>query len=338
MRSLITGASGFVGYHLVRRLVDTGCEIRCLVRRGSDISFIQLPEVEFVYGDLSDESSLERAVEGCDVVYHLAGRIRAINKKDFLSVNYEGTKNLLNAILKLTTPPILVYVSSIAAAGPSANDHPKVESDVSLPITDYGESKLAAERQIAEFSNQLPCSIVRPSIVFGGADRMNLALYWAINKLGICPVAGWCERKYSWIHAEDISNLLIAVAQGGERVDTNVVDQFAPSGIGMYYAASDTGTKLSEIGKMIAKSLGKRRVFTLHCPPLTILTLSTYYEIKKLLTGQNVPYDWSKATESKNNWCCSPQKATTQLNFKITKTIEERIHETTNWYKENNWL
>ncbi|MDR1485849.1 MAG: NAD-dependent epimerase/dehydratase family protein [Planctomycetaceae bacterium] len=337
MRSFVTGASGFVGYHFVRRLLAAGGEVRCLVRRDSNLEFIKFPNVEFVYGDLSDVSGFAGAVKGCEVVYHLAGRIRAISKKDFLAVNCEGTQNLLNAISKLTTPPVFVYVSSIAAAGPSGNNQPKVESDISSPITDYGESKLAAEYKIAEFCDKLPCTIVRPAIVFGGADRMNLALYRAIKRLGICPVPGWRERKYSWIHAEDLSELLIAAAKQGERVDVNVVDKTMPSGVGMYYAACDEGTKLSEIGKLIAGSLGRRGVWTLHSP-LTGLAVSTFYEIKKLLTGQNVPYDWSKATESKNNWCCSVKKAEKQLNFKITTTIEKRIQETTDWYKENGWL
>ncbi|MDR2643129.1 MAG: NAD(P)-dependent oxidoreductase [Planctomycetaceae bacterium] len=338
MRSLVTGASGFVGYHLVRRLLAAGDEIRCLVRRDSKIEFVTFPEVEFVYGDLRDVSGLENAVKGCEVVYHLAGCIRAISKKDFMTVNCIGTQNLLNATSKLPTPPVFVYVSSIAAAGPSADNLPKVETDISLPITEYGKSKLAAERCIAEFCDKIPCSIVRPAIVFGGADRMNLALYRTIKKLGICPVPGWRVRKYSWIHAEDLAELLIATAKQGERVTANVVNQSEPSGVGMYFAASDEGTKLTEIGKIIGNSLGHRNVWTFHCPPLTVLAVSTFYEIKKLFTGRNVPYDWSKAAESKNNWCCSTQKAETQLKFKITKTIEDRIQETTDWYKKNSWL
>ncbi|MDR1925162.1 MAG: NAD-dependent epimerase/dehydratase family protein [Planctomycetaceae bacterium] len=338
MRTLVTGGSGFIGYHLVRRLRDLGDDVRCLVRQGSDVGFIDSLSVEFVYGDLRDVSSLERAVKGCDVVYHLAGRVRAISKRDFWVANCDGTKNLLNASIKSDSPPAFVYVSSIAAAGPSGNNLPKVETDVSLPITDYGLSKLSAERVIADFCDRLPCSIVRPAIVFGGADKMNLELYKTIKKLGICPVPGWRNSTYSWIHATDLVELLILTAKSGERVDANVVDQINPTGKGLYFAAADEGTKLSDVGKMIGKSLGKRRTLILHCPPLTVLTLSTFYEIKKFLTGKNVPYDWSKATESKNNWCCSTKKAETQLNFKVTTPIETRIHETTNWYTEHKWL
>ncbi|MDR1479806.1 MAG: NAD-dependent epimerase/dehydratase family protein [Planctomycetaceae bacterium] len=338
MRSLITGASGFIGYHLVRRLRAAGDDVRCLIRSGSDTGFIKFSDVEFVYGDLNDDSGLVRAAEGCEVIYHLAGRVRAVSKRDFLAVNCDGTQNLLNAISKMTTPPILVYVSSLAAAGPSGSEPPKVESDVSVPITDYGESKLIAERLIAGFCSRVPCSIVRPAIVFGGADRMNLDLFRTVSRLGICPVPGWRARTYSWIHAEDLSELLRVVAIRGERVDANVVDGVNPSGVGMYYASGDDGTELSEVGKMIGKSLGRRGVFTVHFPPLTMFVVSTFYEVKKILTGKNVPYDWSKAIESKNNWCCSAQKAKQQLNFKITTTIEERIQETTNWYKEKGWL
>ncbi|MDR2345375.1 MAG: NAD-dependent epimerase/dehydratase family protein [Planctomycetaceae bacterium] len=338
MRSFVTGASGFIGYHLVRQLRAAGDEVRCLLRSGSNIEFIKFSDVEFIYGDLSDISALEKAVQGCDVVYHLAGRVRAINRKDFLKVNCDGTQNLLNAVSKLTTPPIFIYVSSIAAAGPSNLQQPKVESDISLPISDYGVSKLEAERQIAFFCNRLPCSIVRPPIVFGEADKMNLALFKTVKRLGICPVPGWQIKMYSWIHATDLSKLLLAVARNGERVEMNVAGENKPSGIGMYYAAAGDGIKLSEVGKMIGRSMGRRNTRTVHCPPLTVLCVSTFYELKKLLTGKNVPYDWSKAFESRNNWCCSAEKAECQLNFKIDKSIEERIQETTQWYKQNNWL
>ncbi|MDR2170366.1 MAG: NAD(P)-dependent oxidoreductase [Planctomycetaceae bacterium] len=338
MRSLITGASGFIGYHLVRRLrLDVG-EIRCLARVGSDISFINFPDVEIAYGDLSDVSSLEKAVKGCDVVYHLAGRVRAVNRRDFMLANCGGTQNLLTAISKLESPPVLVYVSSVAAAGPSGCDFVKVESDISAPVTDYGFSKLAAECCVAQFCERAPCSIVRPGIVFGGADKMSLALFRTVQRLGICPVPGWRVLRYSWIHGADLSELLLSVANCGERVDANVVDKNMPSGVGLYYAASNDGEKLSDVGKMIGKSFGRNGAWTVHCPPLTILAISTFYEIKKLLTKKNVPYDWAKAIESKNNWRCSPKKSQLQLNFKINKTMEERIQETTNWYKENKWL
>jgi nucleoside-diphosphate-sugar epimerase len=106
----------------------------------------------------------------------------------------------------------------------------------------------------------------------------------------------------------------------------------------MYYASSGEGMKLSEVCGMIGESLGRRKTWTVHFPPLSLFAVSTFYEIKKLLTKKNVPYDWSKAAESKNDWYCSSRKAEEQLNFKAKSTIKERIQETTNWYKENKWL
>jgi len=329
---LITGGSGFIGYHLVRRLCQENVAVRCLVRQTSSRSLLKPYEVEYCVGELHDTESLRRALKSCDTVFHAAGLVRAKNYREFESVNRFGTENLARVAAGSATPPVFVYISSLAAAGYSKPDLPKRETDPAVPISPYGKSKGAGESALMSFAGQMPCTIVRPCIVFGEADKMMLELFQTIEKLGICPNPGYRDKFYSWIHADDLSDLLLAAAQKGERIG-----QDQPAGTGIYFASSDKGRKLSEIGRLIGQSLGKEHVRAVRCPPLVLFTLSAFYEMNRWRTGKPQPLDWAKARESLHHWTCSPEKAQTQLNF-CPKPIEERINQTTQWFMENGYL
>ncbi|MDR2114980.1 MAG: NAD(P)-dependent oxidoreductase [Planctomycetaceae bacterium] len=332
-RVLITGGNGFIGFHLIRRLQNEGCDIRCLVRTNSVTDQITMFDVELCYGELTDSGSLIKAVKDCDTIFHLAGRVRARKKQEFDETNHFGTKNLVNAASQLSVPPIFIYVSSLAAIGPSNREQPKYETDIPRPISAYGKSKLGGEKAVTAVSDRLPCSIIRPGIVFGEADRMNLELFRTINRLNICPIPGLGDKIYSWIHADDLTELLITVAKSGERITPE-----SPLGTGIYFAADNDGIYLSKVGREIGLALGKQQIRNIHCLPLTIFTISTFYEILKQFAKTNSPYDWAKAWESLHHWRCSPEKSQQQLGFSPLVPFSERIAQTAHWYREHNWL
>lgn len=331
-KALITGGSGFIGYHLVRRLAQENVSVRCLVRQTSSRTLLQPFEVEYSLGELRDTESLRKAVDGCDAVFHLAGLVRANNYQEFETANRFGTENVAKAAAMCSTPPVFIYVSSLAAAGNSKPDRPRRETDPPMPISNYGKSKLAGEAALTAFAERMPCTIVRPAIVFGEADKMNLTFFKIVNKWGVCPLPGYRDKLYSWIHAADLSDLLLAAAERGERLEPN-----QPIGTGIYFAASDAGQKMAEIGRLIGLSVGRNRVWAMRCPPRGILAASVLYEAVKWWTGKPQPLDWEKAQESLHHWTCSPEKACTQLNFS-PQPLEERIYQTGRWFKENGWL
>lgn len=329
---LITGATGFIGYHLVRRLCQDNVAIRCLVRPTSSRFLLQSFEIEYYVGELYDTESLRRAVDGCDTVFHVAGRVRARNYQEFEQINRFGTETLAKIAAGCSTTPVFVYVSSLAAAGHSAPGCPRRETDPAEPISRYGKSKLAGEIALLSIAERIPCTIVRPGIVFGEADKMNLELFQTIKKFGIIPIPGFSGDKfYSWIHAADLSDLLVAAAQKGERLDQN-----QPTGTGIYFASCDEEQRLSEIGRLIGQSVGRNRVRS-HRMPVALWALSTFYEAKKWLTGKPQPLDWEKMWESLHHWACLSEKAKTQLNF-APKPLEDRINQTTQWFIEHGWL
>jgi nucleoside-diphosphate-sugar epimerase len=329
---LITGGSGFVGYHLVRRLCQENVAVRCLVRQTSRRTLLQPFEVEYCVGELGDSESLRNAVEGCDVIFHAAGLVRARNYQEFERANRMGTETIAQAAAESASPPVFVYVSSLAAAGHSTPEQPRRESDPAEPISKYGKSKLAGETTLLSFAGRMPCTIVRPGIVFGEADKMNLELFKAVKKWGICPIPGFRDKCYSWLHAADLSDLLVAAARKGERLGLE-----QPAGTGIYFASSDEGHGLFEIGRLIGQSLGRDRIRAVRLGPINLWGLATFYEVKKKLTGKPQPLDWEKAWESLHHWTCSPEKAKTQLNFS-PQPLEERFHQTTQWFLENGWL
>lgn len=118
MKTLVTGASGFIGKHLVRTLVEQGRDVRCLVRETSNTQYLDDLGVELFYGDLLNTDSLKGIIKDVKIVYHLAGQIHSKYSRDFYKVNFDGTRNLVEECLPEKIERF-VFLSSIAAVGPN---------------------------------------------------------------------------------------------------------------------------------------------------------------------------------------------------------------------------
>src|SRR6185369_4013841 len=170
MTILVTGGSGFLGSHIIEQLSQAGRPVRALLRRSSDTKFLRsLSNVELVDGAIDDRASLERAVAGVEAVVHSAGLVKARNLDEFMRVNARGTENLLAACLPLgNSLKRFVQVSSIAVGGPSdAYGNPFSVDATPRPVTDYGRSKLAAERAVLSKQDQLKVTVIRPPAIYG---------------------------------------------------------------------------------------------------------------------------------------------------------------------------
>ena len=172
MRSLVTGATGLLGSHLVEQLVKQDDEVRALVRPGHDAAEIRQQGVEVVGGDLTNRESLVPAVADVDVVYHTAGQVVASSPEHFLAINVWGTANLLE-VSKKAGVGRFVFVSSVIiyqnnAEGPLLENAPQRSPDNS-----YAGSKVHAERLVWQYYHDrgLPVSVIRPCIMHGERDR-----------------------------------------------------------------------------------------------------------------------------------------------------------------------
>lgn len=332
---LVTGASGFIGQHLVKLLCSQGKNVRVLVRKSSNLDSLADHSIERVFGDVCERNSLQNALAGVTSVYHLAGLTRENKLGDFQRVNVEGTENLLQAALEQANPPRFVYVSSLAAGGPGRKNVPKSESDLSCPISAYGKSKLEAEKRLIAASDRISVSIIRPPIVFGEGDWASVELFRVVKKSRLHLVPGWCDPRFSFIHAADLSRFLVLVEEKGERL----APESETDGRGIYYVDTGEHVPYSEFGRMIGAALNLPKTKILHCPPIAVLTVGWFGEIGKKILGKTVPFDWNKARESLSGpWICSSEKGRKQLDFAPEKPLQERLNETAKWYLENGWL
>lgn len=126
MKVLVTGATGFIGSHLVEALVQRGAQVRCLVRDKTKLGWVKDAPVEFVVGNCLEKNSLQQAVQDVDQVFHLAGAIMAVKEKTYFEVNGLGTENLVQACIE-NNPRLkkFIYLSSQAAAGPCQSGEKK---------------------------------------------------------------------------------------------------------------------------------------------------------------------------------------------------------------------
>lgn len=336
-RALVTGASGFIGPHLVERLQRAGYQVRCLVRRTSILDRLKPLEPEFVYGDVTDLDSLIAAVADMDVVFHLAGVTKALHYEEFLKVNEEGTGSLAEACAKCDKPPTLVVVSSLAAAGTSPEDAPRRESDPPAPVSKYGRSKLAGERAAAKWADRVPLTIVRPGIVIGDSDPLTLEMFRPIQRWNVHLLPTLANYRYSLIHSEELVGLLIAAAERGQRVEADSNGSLETTG--RYLAADDTQPTYVDLGRMIGKALNKGRIFVIRVPkPVSFVVVGALELIARIRQRPSI-VNLDKIREgSAGNWTCCSQAAKQQLGFDPQISLEERLRQTAEWYRAAGWL
>ena len=336
MRALITGASGFIGGHLAAALVKQGHRVTCLVRKTSRIDDLSSLGAEFAYGDVRDAASLTRATRDVDAVFHLAGLTKALAYEELLRVNEQGTTNVAQACADQPAPPVLVVVSSLAAAGPSPADRPRLEADPACPVSNYGRSKRAGELAALRYADRVPLSIVRPPIVFGEGDADMLAMFRSIKWLRIHAVPGFTERRASMVHVSDLVAVLIATAQRGERVLPSAEDN---SSRGYYFLAAERNPTLAEWGQLIARSLGYRRLRVLRTPERVLWLAAGMNEALARLRRRPHIFSLDKIREATaGSWVCDADRARRQLDFSVGADLEDRFAQTARWYRSHGWI
>lgn len=218
MRTLVTGANGFVGSHLVRHLLNGGHSVRAMVRRSSNLELLADTNPEYVYADVTDDAGLDEAVAGVDVVFHVAGVIAALTDDGFDRVNLGGTQKLFAAVQR-TNPDLgrFVFTSSMAAAGPAPAHAPRKPDDEPAPTSAYGRSKLRAENWLRQNAGDVRYTIVRPPVVYGSGDAATLDLYVA-SRRGVAARMAGPDRPLSFVHVRDLVAAMERCATADEAV------------------------------------------------------------------------------------------------------------------------
>jgi nucleoside-diphosphate-sugar epimerase len=321
--ALVTGATGFVGSHAAALLASRGAKVSALVRATSDRRTRAAFEGEPRRGDLSDPASLEAALSGVDFVFHFAGATRARNEASFMETNAAGVARLVEAARK-AAPDLkrFVYVSSLAAAGPSGFGPPIRESDPPRPVSAYGRSKLEGERRLSDGAGPIPWTIVRPPIVYGPEDRDVLELFKAARR-GFTPMVGTGDEPYSVVYVEDLVRGILDAA-------------LSPRAVGRtYFVAEETTYRQREMLAHIAAAVGKKpRVFA--APRILARLLAAggsamkpFLKRPPLLTLDKLPEVLA------GGWTCSVEAAAADFGFRAEVPLPEGARRTAAWLRED---
>ena len=336
-RILVTGANGFIGTALVQRLAARGDAVTCLVRQTSkNTEPLVALGARLFYGSLTDRAALAAALEGQEVVYHVAGCMRVLRRQHLFEVNEQGTRYLAECAAATASPPVFVFVSSLAAAGSAHGDRPRVESDPPRPVSNYGHSKLAGERALVDVAGTLPATIIRPPIVLGEGDAMGLVLFRSVSRFRVHLIPSYRRRKYSVVHVADLVELLLLAAEQGERLSPSQEEHHC--GQGIYFAAAECHPTYAELGRMIAAALG-RWMLPAPVPQPAIWSLAAGVELVGRIRGRAGYLNLDKAREiAAGSWLCSKEKAHSQLGFAPAAPLDERLRQAAAWYRAAGWL
>ncbi len=303
MTIFLTGATGFIGSHLARRLASGGHKLKCLARPTSDTTFLKGLNASVVIEDITDKDAMKNALQGVDLVYHSAAVVGEwISKDEANKINIDGTQVLLEASLEAKVKRF-IHVSSLGVLG--MRNHYNTPADAPLKeVGDtYVDTKVRSERVVMDFFRQkgLPCVIVRPGFVFGPGDRRFLP-----RMLGLIE-----EKKFFFLGKGNnimnlvyIDNLIDVLIEAGKR----------DSAIGQIYNVTNKDkVTMKDFVFMICDTLGVERPRKSIPFPIAKFAASAM-EAHSRLTNKKEPPKLTKARV---------KVAGLNLDFDISKTIKD---------------
>lgn len=324
-RVLITGASGFVGYHLIDEALKSNLEVYAAVRKSSDVSHLKGLDIKFVYLNFNNVAALTEAFtqNKFNYVIHAAGLTRALTVDEYNEVNVHYTVNLANAAAASPSFKKFVFISSLAALGPlNSLTGIITENTPPHPVTAYGQSKLAAEMQLKTISD-LNCIILRPTAVYGPRDK---DIFIALKQFsqGFEAYIGKAPQKLSFIYVKDLARTAIRALYSEKNQAYNLSD-------GNFYDRYE----LADITTGILHA----KTYKIHLPVNFVKSIAAMSDLIGYLRNKAPVLSREKLHElTAANWNCSIDDAGHDLGFYPQYDLKAGLNETISWYKANNWL
>ena len=308
----VTGATGFLGRHLVRALADVGCPVRILARRDTPADLGNRAALEVVRGGLEESDALRRLVSGAGAVVHVAGLIKAKGRHAYWQVNRDGTRAIAEATAHHAPAARLVVVSSLAAREPA--------------LSDYASSKRAGE-EIAravyrECLDRLV--IVRPPLIYGPGDRETLAIFKVASR-PIVPVVG--SGRVAIVHVADAAAAIAQLALGAGEA-------------GLYALADDNpaGYSIRDLMLEAARAIGRPPRFV-RIPARVFLAAGHASTWQGRFRKEAPTFSAGKAREILHpDWSVAGDELLPATIHRSCIGIVEGFRETVAWYRDERWL
>ena len=312
----ITGGTGFVGTHMIRALQSSGHHLWVLTRHIKP-DMIKNDHINWVQGDLFHPKSYKQCLNQVDYVFHLAGLIQARRQEEYFNTNVKGTDLLLQVCSdRHVSLKRFVYMSSIAAMGPSYDGKLLNESSLCKPETEYGRSKLKAEECALQYAGQIPVVIVRPTFIYGRGDLRGLKILESILSQ---PLVLWSAfiGSLSVCHVSDVIEGCIDCME--KQIKS-----------GEIFILSDQMNYRVDSLLEIFKSTFKKMINSKACDSKNQLKcFSEKLEKIKLLPSNSAHCQ---------HWACDIKKAKEQLVFQPKISLPEGAYDTIQWYLEKGLL
>lgn len=323
----LTGGSGFIGSHLVDRMIQEGHEVRTLVRRSSNLRWLEGKPVQLVEGDVRDAASLEPLLRGADYVYHIAGVVKARSREEYMDGNVRATENMLEATRRFApNARRFLYVSSQTVAGPSLSlDRPVCEEDEPQPLTTYAKSKLAAEHAVRAAGDSLPWTIVRPPAMYGPRDTEIFIYFQALSRR-LQSLIGFDDKRLSLLHSDDLVTGMVLAAEADISLGQT------------YYISSSEFYSWPQVGRVTAGIMGTRAL-TVRIPHSLVYTIAGFAQNLAAIQRKAATLNIEKARDiTRRYWTCDISKAQRELGYTQRMGLEEGIRDTVEWYRGQGWL
>ena len=331
MKILITGASGFIGSFIVEEALRRGMETWAAVRGSSSRVYLADERIHLIELNLSSEEQLINQLRPhqFDYVVHAAGVTKCIDKQDFYRINTDGTKNLVTALLKLEMPlKRFVYLSSLSVFGAIREQQPYEEireTDNPQPNTEYGRSKLEAERWLEGLGEDFPYVILRPTGVYGPRERDYFLMAQSI-KQHIDFAVGYKQQDITFVYVTDVVQAVFLAVEKGQT--------------GRKYFLSDGKVYQSTtFSDLIHEELGRPWWIRITAPVWVLRIVTFFGEHIGRLTGKISALNNDKFNILKQrNWRCDIQPAIDELGYQPQVDLKEGVRRSIKWYRENGWL
>ena len=323
--AFITGATGFTGGYLTRKLLQEKWRVKCLVRPQTGCEELKKLKCEIISGDLLNPRSYEQALSGIDVIFHIAAFYRGqADEKTIWKVNYEGTKQLINAAVQKGIKKF-IHCSTAGVHG-EIQDPPADENAPFRPDDAYQRSKLAAEQYVYQKikEKEITGAIFRPVGIYGPGDRRLLKLFKMANSpVTIIPGNGKCFYHLTYI--DDLIDGILLLAEKPEAEGQ------------IFIIAGEEYIEIGRLIRFIGAIMGKRSKF-FHIPFRPLFLLATLTEhigkilhINPILYRRRLDFFWKDRA-------FSSEKAKQILGYQQRFTLEEGLEKTLRWYEEQEWI